>query len=157
VVARARSVASVETTSTEADTPTFASDPLTAGSWTQHANELDQLVGQVTLTLPAEASCEAGSFPVAVEILLDGTLVGGAAANTGATGRTETVSIGWTKKVPSLGAFSEAWPAEDVSAWLYEPGQDTSHTLTAQVADVCQQPGVHAKIQNISVDVLGVS
>ena len=158
VIARARSVAPVATSSTEAGTPTFESDPLTGGSWTQHANELDQLVGQVTVTLPTEASCESGSFPVAVEILLDGTLVGGAAAHIGETAKTETVSIGWTKKVPApFGAFSEAWPAEGLSPWLYEPGQDTPHTLTAQVADICQQPGVHAKIQSISLDVLGVS
>ena len=157
VVARARSVAPVETSSTEASTPTFASDPLTGGSWTQHANELDQLVGQVTLTLPTEASCEGGNYPVAVEILLDGTVVGGASANTGATEKTETVSIGWTKKALPSGAFSDEWP-EDVSPWLYEPGTDTSHTLTAQVADVCQPPSDgHAKIQSISVDVLGVS
>jgi len=137
--------------------PTFASDPLTGGSWTQHANELDQLVGQVTLTLPPEASCEANTYPVAVEILLDGSLVGGTSAVIGATERTESVSIGSTKKVASGGAFSETWPVEDLSPWLYEPGTDTSHTLTAQVADICQKPGVHAKIQSISVDVLGVS
>lgn len=156
VVARVRSVAPVETTSTEAGNPTLASDPLTAANWTQHANELDQLVGQFTVSLPTEASCEASNPSVAVEILLDGTLVGGAAASTGATPRTETVSIGWTKKEPIGGAFSNNWP-ENASPWLYEPGTDTSHTLTAQVADVCNPTaGVHAKIQSISVDVLGV-
>ncbi len=158
VVARVRSGAPVETTSTEAGNPTFASDPLTTANWTQHANELDQLVGQLTVSLPTEASCEASNPSVAVEILLDGTLVGGATASTGATPRTETVSIGWTKKEPMGGAFSDSWPAENVSPWLYEPGVDTSHTLTAQVADICNPPaGVHAKIQSISVDVSGVS
>src|SRR6516165_7797104 len=32
--------------------PTFASDPLNGATWTQHPRELDQLVGQVTVTTP---------------------------------------------------------------------------------------------------------
>jgi Collagen triple helix repeat (20 copies) len=158
VAARIRSVAPIATTSTEETTPIFASDPLTSGTWTQHAGELNQLAGQVTITLPSEAHCGAASpFTAAIEILLDGSLVGGASAfNNEETEKTETVSIGWTKSVPAGGPFHSAWPTEDLSPWLYEPGTDTSRMLTAQVADTCVAGG-HPTIKSVSVDVLGVS
>jgi hypothetical protein len=155
VVARIRSVAALTTTSTEQANPTFVGDPLTGGTWTQRANELNQFVGQVTLTIPPEANCGGSTYPVAVELLLDGSLVGGTYGFSGKTEGTETHSIGWIKTVPTGGPFYYSWPGETVPPWLYEPGKDTSHLLTAKVADDCTVGG-HATIQSISVDVVGV-
>ena len=154
VVARIRSVAPVVTQTT----PTLVNDPI-AGTWTQHATELNQLTGQVTITFPPETEC-GGAEPVAIEIFLDNSLVGGAASSASASSPTETVTktvpIGWTKKEPSEAPFSSHWPEEAVSPWLYEPGADTGRTLTATVGDQCEGGG-HATIQSVSVDVLGVS
>ncbi len=57
--------------------PSWLPDPLTAGVWTQGAEELDQLVGQVSVTTAAEAGCHngAGSGGADVEILVDGKAV----------------------------------------------------------------------------------
>jgi hypothetical protein len=151
VVARIRSVAPAATQSTEEGTPTLVGDPLNVG-WTQHADELNQLTGQVTITVPPEAACEGSG--AAVEILLDGSLVGGAAAHPGELETTETLPIGWTEEAPNGGPFA-TWPEQSLSPWLFEPGKDTSHALTAQVADTCTAGG-HATIQAVSVDVLGV-
>lgn len=153
VVARIRSVAPVASNSTEETNPSFADDPLN-GRWTQHADELNQLTGQVTITFPPEAAC--GGSSVAVEILLDGSLVGGAASHPGEFEKTETLPIGWTKEPPADGPFLGMWPEQSLSPWMFEPGSDTSHTLTARVADTCTASG-HPTIQAVSVDVLGVS
>jgi hypothetical protein len=154
VVARVRSATAVATTSTPELTPTFVSDPLAGATWTQHAGELNQLAGQVTITFPSEAACGSAS-PVAVEILLDGRVVGGASAsNAEEAEKTETVPLGWAKGGPGAGPFS-TW-GENTSPWLYEPGTDTAHTLTAQVADTCTNPA-HPTIKSVSVDVLGAS
>jgi hypothetical protein len=156
IVARLRSVAPVVTKTTEEGNPTLADDPL-SGTWTQHAGELDQLAGQVTITFPPETTCEGSGDPVAVELLLDGNLVGGATSHPGEAEVTETVPIGWSKHLPAgAGAPFAQWPEEAVSPWLYEPGSDTAHTLTAEVADDCAKSG-HPTIQSVSVDVLGVS
>jgi hypothetical protein len=155
VAARLRSVSPVVTKSTVETNPTLADDPL-SGTWTQRVGELDQLAGQVTITFPPEATCE-GSNGVAVEILLDGSLVGGAASHAQEFEVTENVPIGWSKHVPAgAGGPFSAWPEEAVSPWLFEPGKDTAHTLTAKVADDCAGSG-HPTIQSVSVDVLGVN
>jgi hypothetical protein len=155
VVARIRSVAPFVTPSTEETNPTLVDDPLT-GTWTQHASELNQLTGQVTITFPPEAACE-GSNGVAVEILLDGSLVGGAASHASETEVTDIVPIGWSKHLPAgAGGPFGAWSEEAVSPWLFEPGTNTGHTLTAKVADDCAKSG-HPTIQSVSVDVLGAS
>jgi hypothetical protein len=151
VVARIRSVAPVATTFTEEENA--ASDDPLNGGWTQHAEELNQLTGQVTITFPPEAACEGSS--VAVELLLDGSLVGGAAGKITELEKTETLPIGWAKEPPIGGPF-EKWPEQSLSPWIFEPGKDTSHVLTARVADTCTGSG-HPTIQGVSVDVLGVS
>jgi len=151
VVARIRSVAPVATPSTEEPTA-FADDPLN-GSWTQHADELNQLTGQVTITFPPEEKCDGPS--AAVEVFLDGSLVGGASGHPEETEQTETVPISWAKQLPPGTPFGP-WPEKDLSPWIFEPGSDTSRTLTAKVADTCTAGG-HPTIQSVSVDVLGVS
>jgi hypothetical protein len=143
VAARIRSVAPVVT---KEGNPDFADDPLN-GSWTQHADELNQLTGQVTIAFPSEAACEGSE--VLVKVLLEGNLVGGLAGHLGPQAKTETLPIGWANA-------KEGGPEQDASPWMFEPGTDTSHTLTAQVADTCPGSG-HAIIQAVSVDVLGVS
>jgi hypothetical protein len=156
-----RSAGAVTTTTS----PIFASDPLNGATWTQRAGELDQLVGQVTVTTPPAASCSAKTGPettALVQILLDGKVVGGAVALPGQT----TLAFTWRPSSPEAGSFNQPKQLEEPlaapSPWLYEPRNDTPHTLTAQVADDCgaaggNNTGAHPKIESISIDVLGVS
>jgi Collagen triple helix repeat (20 copies) len=141
IVARARSAGAVTSV-----TETLTADPLTGGMWTQGAEELDQLVLKIELTVPSEAECThkigEHSFTVPqghATIQVDGkqqTEIGLAASP---SEKTETV---------------------EGSSWLFEPGNATSHTLTAELTDQCGvgggNSGGHFKIDSISIDVLGV-
>jgi hypothetical protein len=170
VTARVRSTAPMTTASTVPTGPTYASDPLEHATWTQHAGELDQLVGQVKTKLPPGASCSAGTAQkttAAVQILLGGKVVGGAVASAGKTqATTETLAITWLHPgSPEPGSFNQSGQLEEPlaapSPWLYEPATDKPRELTAQVADDCGAEGgnktEHPTIESISIDVLGVS
>jgi hypothetical protein len=91
VVARARSVGVVKSVTEPASTE----DPLTGATWTQGADEVEQLVGQTTVTTPALANCRtSGRGFVRIEILLDGRVQqGGLGADASNVERTETVQI----------------------------------------------------------------
>jgi hypothetical protein len=157
VVARVRSAGAVATASTTTSVPSWTSDPLTAATWSQGTEELDQLVGQVSLTTAPEATCEhtvSGSVGADVQVLLDGSPVADTSVASGPAEATETVPISWSHHAE----FS--FPAESRSALAaFEPLALTSHTLTAQVGDDCGANGGHGgghfTIQSISVDVLG--
>jgi hypothetical protein len=148
---------------------TFANDPLNGATWTQHAGELDQLVGQVTVKLPPAAKCSAKTkeeTTAAVQILLGGKVIGGAVAAAGKTETTtETLALTWRLASPEAGSFNQPRQQEEPlaapSPWLYEPSGDTPRTLTAQVADDCGagggNSGEHPTIESISIDVLGAS
>lgn len=121
-------------------------DTLTAATWTQGAEELDQLVIRVQATVPAEADCtdkaEDHSVlpPGQVLILVDGNQQAELDLSTGESEKAQTV---------------------EGSSWLFEPGEDTKHTLTAQVIDQCGagggNGGGHFKIDSLSIDALGAS
>jgi hypothetical protein len=139
IVARARSAGAVTSV-----TETLTADPLTGGTWTQGAEELDQLVLQIEVTVPAEAECThkvGGGFAVPqghATIQVDGSQ------------QTEIdLSASQTEKLETI----------EGSSWLFEPGKATSRTLTAEVIDQCGvgggNSGGHFKIDSISIDVLG--
>lgn len=150
VVARARSVASMKTTTAPEPNKEIAItvDPLSGGTWTQGAGELNELVGQVTATEPPVAQCSdaGGAGSAVIEIKLDGDTAAFAnARNEGVnTETTKAVEISW-----------KASPAD----WLFEPGADTPHTLTAKVGDDCGwgggNTGGHFTLESIKIDVLG--
>jgi hypothetical protein len=149
-VARARSAESV-TTPTE---PTEAAVPLSGATWTQGADEVDQIIGQITYTIPATTECNIGpsgsGAAVRYKVLLDGNeLTDEVGAENGIGPRTETVPIFWSKRRNNPQA-----------ALLYEPGQPTSHTLTVKGRDQCGLNGgpatKHFTINSVSIDVIGV-
>jgi hypothetical protein len=144
IVARVRSVGPV-TTVTGGE---GVEDPLTGGSWTQQAQELNSFqVGEVTFTRPSEQKCGPSGGPIAVvEIFLDGRKVG--QASSGEKLGTETWAIFW-----------QFQPAGN-EPWLPEPGKATSHTFTARTKDHCpnesETPPFHYTTSSISIDVIGV-
>jgi hypothetical protein len=151
VVARVRSVAAVTTVST---TP-GASDALTGAGWTQGSEELDQLVGQVSIKTPTATTCQAtaGSDGADVQVLLDGSPVADTFLASTPAETTQTIPINWSHQ-------AEFSPATEIrpSLWLFEPPAPTPHTLAVQAADDCAAnggAGGHFTIESVSVDVLG--
>jgi hypothetical protein len=149
VVYRVRSVAPLQTaTGSEAKAETAVlNDPLN-GTWTQAADEVDQIVGQVTFTAPAQTSCSenTSTSPVEVKILVDGT---DAASfyDYGEAGKPTTAPIEFYN-----GSSEPSWT-------LFEPGTPTTNSITAKVGDRCGwaggKTGAHFTINAIELDVLG--
>jgi hypothetical protein len=121
-------------------------DPLTSATWTQGAEELNELVGQVVVAVPSEANCSMGGgnhvvigSELFIRILMNGNLVGQVGASTTSTATTKTLPI---------------------DVWSYEPGKNTNQTLEAKASDTCGREGGntggHFKIESIGIDVLGV-
>jgi hypothetical protein len=157
VRARARSLGPIDS----ATEPSATSDPLSGGAWKQTPEELNQLLGEVTLTVPsrsedAPTACNvgtgAGIATLHLKVLLDGVFVGEAHATNPlghATGEPETVPIVWASYFGGL-----------PSTWLFEPGAPTNHVLTAQAEDDCGVNGGqatdHFTINSVSIDVVGL-
>lgn len=82
-----------------------------------------------------------------VQILLDGVLQPdaglGPSSLTAESGETETHRIEWANHFGLL-------------EYLYEPGQDTTHTFAVWVNDVCAPKNGHITINSVSIDVTGI-
>jgi hypothetical protein len=107
--------------------------PVTGGTWTQSAGELDFIAGSVTLQVPA--SCT-GSFGNALVVSVDG------AAQTFAVGPTLPASTSVT--VPL------------VVGTLSEPGSDTQHTVTAAFANSCTKSGEDYGVSKVKIDAVKI-
>jgi hypothetical protein len=152
---RVRSVGPV--TSIWSSTEEGTADPLTGGTWKQGPEELDQLVGEVSLTRPTEASCGSNGSGE-VQVLIDGRYVGdGRLLQQEGNEPTEIVPVTWrTGAEADLGvAGGDVRLGVSNIRWLYEPGKATTHTLTAVATDHCNNGG-HFTINSVSIDVVGL-
>jgi hypothetical protein len=148
VIARVRSVGPVKTP-TE---PTLASVSLTGATWTQKAEELDHIIGQISLTTPSVTECTVGlggsEAQMRWSVLLDGTVIMSALG-------AEDFNGPKTLTIPISGGNSN-----NASEWVYEPGKSTSHTLTVEAKDECGVNGGkasgHYTINSVSIDVIGI-
>jgi hypothetical protein len=105
--------------------------PLSGGSWTQAANSVNLITGSMTLGIPATCT---GSLGNELVINVDGTPETFGEAPMAPAGGTETVPF----------AVSE----------LMEPGTNTKHTVTAQLANTCTKSGESYTVSNVKLDVL---
>jgi hypothetical protein len=105
--------------------------PLSAGSWTQAANDVNLLTGSATLTIPQ--SCT-GSFGNAVAIAVDGIPNTFAVAPTAPAGATVTIPL--------------------VVSEVMEPGADTQHTVTARLQNSCTKSGENYSLSDLKLDVV---
>jgi hypothetical protein len=105
--------------------------PLSGGTWTQGANDVNLITGSVQLGIPSTCT---GSFGNALSIYVDGV------ANTFALAPTAPASS--TVTIPFL--VSE----------LMEPGTSTQHTITAKLANSCTKSGEDYTVSNVKVDVV---
>jgi hypothetical protein len=138
---RARSVGPI---TTPTGVTSARSDPLSGATWTQHAEELNQLTGQVTVSGPG-SKCEGYGQ---IRVRVDGELLGSAGFSTGET-TTEALEVSWMEPREPRASLLQ-------SVWLWEPPSAVTHTLTAEAWDDCEEPGVHYTINSVSIDVLGL-
>jgi hypothetical protein len=133
IVARARSTGPV----TAATTP--QSDPLTGGTWTQGATQLDTFAGQATVQEPAASDCAGQGFnTMSGTVSMNGTPVGSFSALSFSGGaQTITTPISFTGSV-------------------FEPGTATQRSLTVTVSDNCTG-SAHFVLQSVAIDVEGAS
>jgi Collagen triple helix repeat (20 copies) len=167
IIARPRSVASVETASTDPHIPTFKEDALAGAAWTQGPQGLEQLMGDVQIAAPSEAQCGAGTSgppnggTAVVIIELNGSAVAEARVVAGKTAATRLAQLKWSSAKETVESVAGFALLQETSPILiaYDPGASTPRTLTAKVADDCGfenvPPGGHFTVNLIRVDVLG--
>jgi hypothetical protein len=117
--------------------------PLTSTSWTQGANEVDQILGAVTITTAQGVS---GCMPTSgVEFFLyvDSTLLGSFFADQNTWGAQSVQTV----------------PVPATLDYLFEPGVATAHVLTVKVQGDC--PGTTnpqaATVDSVSIDIVAHS
>jgi hypothetical protein len=108
--------------------------PLSGATWSQASNDVDLLVGSVTMQTPA--SCT-GSFGNALVINVDGNATTFALAPTAPASSTVTVPV--------------------VVAGIMEPGASSSHTVSASLANTCTKAGEDYTVTNVKLDVVKFS
>jgi hypothetical protein len=105
--------------------------PLSGGTWTQAANDVDLLTGSVRLGIPSACT---GSFGNALVISVDGIPNTFAIAPTAPASTTVTIPF--------------------VVSELMEPGASAQHTLSAKLSDSCTKAGEDYTVSNVKADVL---
>ena len=105
--------------------------PLSGGTWTQEAKEVDLIAGSVTVKPPSACT---GSFGNTLVVSVDGK------ANT----------FGVPPQVPASGAVT----VPIVVGTLTEPGSSTQHRLTAALANSCTKDGEDFTVGQVKLDVL---
>jgi hypothetical protein len=130
--------------------------PLSGGSWTQPANQVDQFFGQVAYTPPAAGTCtfmaSLGGPSSTYQGLLAGEVDDAASGTPIATfsGFQTGGGGGGPQTTGTLSAPS-----------LFEPGSSLGHALTVKIADNCGANGgtgtSHYTLNSFALDPVGVS
>ena len=137
IVARAASTGPVASSSSPdfLDPDDGTPIPLTGATWTQHADETDQIYGEVEFTPPEACATPFGPGFLLVPFFIDGQQVGEAFS---AALRDDTLRI-----------------KTDFGRYVYEPGTSETRTLTAVALDTCRD-GNHFTVDSVKVSVEGV-
>jgi hypothetical protein len=132
VVARIRSTAPFNTgNATEADPVVI---PLSGNQWTQQANEIDVLFGEIVYTQPPV--CTNGFLEV--EMRLDGQVVD---------------SEGFNVSTPNALVTD---PLARIRPYAFEPGTDTPRTLELRAWDECDNAGENFQVQEVALNVVAI-
>jgi hypothetical protein len=112
-----------------------------ANEWTQHAEELQQVVGQFTVTVPSQAQCHSGSPTLPV----------------GAAFHVEVSGLGGKQVVllatPESTEQTRTLPLDE---WLFEPGGDTARKILVTATGYCPEGGGHVTLDSGAIDVVGI-
>jgi hypothetical protein len=105
--------------------------PLSGGSWTQAASDVNLITGSVRLRIPSACT---GSFGNGLIVSVDGIPNTFALAPTAPASSTVTIPF--------------------VVSELMEPGGSAAHTMTAKLANSCTKSGEDYTASNVKVDVV---
>jgi hypothetical protein len=127
---------------------------LSGATWTQHAEEINELIGVQVVTTPPRAECgESSTTPghgsIDYRIDVEGGV--GFSSTFGPGEASSALPIKW------IGAPATEHGASQ-SELLFEPAKTVTHTLHAFAQDTCGEngggSGGHFTIDSISIDVL---
>lgn len=126
--------------------------PLSPSTWTEGPTEDDQMLGSLTLSVPSEAECNAGTKPMVFVIpVVDGIAEGLIGAEGGTTAVTLTPSL-FAQSYFKL-ELEEAEPGIAFGTGFFlADGESHAHTVTVKVFDNCVTK--HATVSNVAIDVL---
>lgn len=105
--------------------------PLAGASWTQSPNDVNLIMGSMSLGIPATCT---GSFGNDLVVSVDGTPTTVAVAPTAPASTTVTVPF--------------------IVSELMQPGASAQHTITAKLANTCSQSGENYTVSNVKIDVV---
>src|ERR1700751_4292980 len=128
-----RDPAATQSGSVTAPNSATTSVPVSGGSWTQGAGDLDLIAGSMTVQIPATCT---GSFGNSLVVDVDGVPNTFALAPTAPASGTETVPF----------ELSE----------LTQTGSNTHHTVTTSLANTCTKAGENYTVSNVKVDVVAL-
>lgn len=129
---------------------TFAPASLTGATWSQGAEEVQQLVGQIKVLVPSKSECdgvEGEPTFFTLQVKLDGRTLAETSLRNISSGL-ETVPLEWKRPSGAEGLV----PAY----WLAEPGTEAAHSLTVEGEDGCAT--LHTKhyvVESLSIAVIG--
>jgi hypothetical protein len=105
--------------------------PLSGGTWTQDAGELDLIAGSMTVKTPPACT---GSFGTALTVSVDG----------------KVTTFGVPPQVPASTSVTVPLNVGTLS----EPGSSTRHHMTAALANSCTRAGEDFTVTALKLDVL---
>jgi hypothetical protein len=121
-----------------------AAIPITGGSWTQAAGQVNGLIGQLTVTSPSLEQCRGGR----VTAQIDGSVFSVGRSYIEPRGEeTATYQFGWEQRGVEGGY-------DGSTAWMLEPGAVTSHSI--MVTGSGCSPGHHLTLDSLEIDVIAV-
>jgi hypothetical protein len=121
--------------------------PISGGTWTQAAGQVNGIFGRVTVSPPAGHCEEDVGARATVTVRLDGLDVASASVPlVRPYGPPITSPLLWKVLSP---LFNEGG-----ASWLPDPTAATSHALEAHATDICED-GSHFTIKALEIDVLG--
>jgi hypothetical protein len=122
--------------------------------WKQGSEELNELVGSVTVTAPPASECgyRNGIGVAHLLVRVDGNEVG-FLPDVPADGNELRLGVLWEVEVLETVPFAD-------NGFLLEPGATTNHTLKVEARDLCgiesSKTAGHFTIDSLSIDVIGV-
>jgi hypothetical protein len=105
--------------------------PLSGGSWTQGASDLNLITGSMRISIPSNCT---GSFGNALIVSVDGTPTTFASAPAAPASGTVTIPF--------------------VTSEVMEPGASAQHTITATLGNSCTKSGEDYTVSNVKIDVV---
>jgi hypothetical protein len=133
IIARIRDTGTLSTNGATSSSP--RNWPLTGNNWTQGANQVNAIFGQVTVAVPA--GCGVSDFG-SLDVYLDGEVIGTSGV------------LGYALS----GTFIINFGGGGSTGYRYEPGAAAPHQITAKIYDSCT---ADMTFSNLKIDVASLN